>query len=166
MLQQSPICIYYIRGLSLRTTLNISRSVPFTLSLGLITAPELGPESGSSKHILKVVSQITTDLWVLGHEPHWFSKLDVWATHLYVLKRGLPREVWDSNTFLLRKKLQVSSSSLTLGHCAQGGLYGDIMSSFTTLMCYFFVICSICSCFRFFKQKNFPYVPRDSLCPW
>ena len=40
--QQAPICVYYIRCLSLKTTLT-SRGVPFTVSLGLISCLWVGP---------------------------------------------------------------------------------------------------------------------------
>lgn len=47
-------------------------------------ASELAPEVGESEctSSLTAVSQTATVLWVSGHEPSWFSKLDVFGSHL------------------------------------------------------------------------------------
>lgn len=64
-----------------------------------------------------------------GCKPHWFSKIDVLGAHLS--GTGLKSWgylMWGSNTSLLRDKLWVLSSLPTVGCCAGGKVYGQVVS--------------------------------------
>ena len=53
---------------------------------------------------------------------------------------------WGSNLSLLREMLRVVNSLPIVGCCSEGGVYGEIVSQplLPILMCFFFLICSLC----------------------
>lgn len=75
------------------------------------------------------MSQFEVVLSVSWNKPSWLPKLDVWGAHL----SGAGLKSWGADGWfkplLLREKLKVLSSLLTVGHhCVGGGVYGETMS--------------------------------------
>ena len=76
---------------------NISRWISFTISLGMISCLWARPW-GEWVQVHEPISDWAhTILWVSGHKPCWFSKLDVLGAYLLsVLKVGVPNVGFES----------------------------------------------------------------------
>ena len=93
----------------------------------------LGPGAGGSKQMspLRAVSQTAEILGVTQTQALLVFKdryLGTFVSQAWVLKTGVPKGMWSSNILLLREKLGVLSSLLSMDCCVGGGVYGKIVS--------------------------------------